>query len=494
VSRPGKVAGHVFISYVREDSHRVDQLQQKLEAAGIPVWRDTADLWPGEDWRAKIRRAITDNALVFIACFSSASSARYKSYQNEELTLAMEQMRRRNPDDPWLIPVRFDECEIPDRAIGGGRTLPSIQRADLFGDRSDDGTARLVAAIQRILGGHSDSEAADGDHRPGALTDDGSRATAAAGVTWLRVRPWPRRARPALMVAVTVGALLLAALFAVIFRWPGGLRPGSHGPSAAIARVYSGASYGFNAPNRIADDGTHVWVTNPPGNSVTELNASDGSLVRTLTGASYGLDGPVGIAVGGAHVWVANTNSNSVTELNASDGSLVRTLTGASYSFGRPYAIAVDGTHVWVANNYGNSVTELNASDGSLVRTLAGASYSFSYPAGIAGDSSHIWVANSGGNSVTEVNASDGSWVATLAGARYGFYVPRAIALDGTHVWVANVDGNSVTELNASDGSWVATLAGASYGFQGPWGMAADGTHVWVTNSGGNSVTELTAG
>ena len=49
---------------------------QLLEAAGIPVWRDTADLWPGEDWRMNIRRAITDNALVFIACFSLVSLAR----------------------------------------------------------------------------------------------------------------------------------------------------------------------------------------------------------------------------------------------------------------------------------------------------------------------------------------------------------------------------------------------------------------------------------
>ena len=121
VSARDKVAGHVFISYVREDSDRVDKLQRTLQAAGIPVWRDTADLWPGEDWRIMIRRAITDNALVFMACFSRASLARGKSYQNEELTLAIEQLRLRSPHDPWLIPVRFDACEIPDRDIGGGR-------------------------------------------------------------------------------------------------------------------------------------------------------------------------------------------------------------------------------------------------------------------------------------------------------------------------------------------------------------------------------------
>jgi DNA-binding SARP family transcriptional activator len=155
VMRPRNLAGHAFISYVREDSRRVDVLQQTLQAAGVPVWRDTADLRPGEDWRIKIRRAITDNALVFIACFSRASIARVKGYQNEELVLAVEQLRLRPPDNPWLIPVRFDECEIPDRDIGGGRTLTSIQRADLFGEHSDEGTARLVASVMRILERHS---------------------------------------------------------------------------------------------------------------------------------------------------------------------------------------------------------------------------------------------------------------------------------------------------------------------------------------------------
>ena len=144
--------GHAFISYVREDSHDVDRLQRTLEAAGVSVWRDTAYLWPGEDWRVKIRRAITDNALVFIACSSSRSIARQKSYQNEELLLAIEQLRLRRPDDPWLIPVRFDDCEILDRELGGGRTLASIQRVDLFGDKRDMGIARLIMTILRILG------------------------------------------------------------------------------------------------------------------------------------------------------------------------------------------------------------------------------------------------------------------------------------------------------------------------------------------------------
>jgi len=151
VTRPNEIAGHVFISYVRDDSKRVDQLQEVLQAAGVRVWRDRANLWPGEDWRLKIRSAITDNALVFIACFSQASLARRKSYQNEELKLAIEQMRLRRPDEPWLIPIRFDECEIPDWDIGGGRTLTSIQYADLSGVSTAVETQRLVETVLRIL-------------------------------------------------------------------------------------------------------------------------------------------------------------------------------------------------------------------------------------------------------------------------------------------------------------------------------------------------------
>jgi EAL domain-containing protein (putative c-di-GMP-specific phosphodiesterase class I) len=164
-----KVAGHVFICYTREDSNDVDQLQRALQEAGITVWRDTADLWPGDDWRMKIRSAIDNNALVFLACFSSSSIARGRSYQNEELVLAIQQLLLRPPEQPWLIPVRFDDCEIPDRSIGDGRSFTSIQRADLFGDRYEHGLQRLIVAIQRILGRHADP--APADHRLQADAD-----------------------------------------------------------------------------------------------------------------------------------------------------------------------------------------------------------------------------------------------------------------------------------------------------------------------------------
>jgi hypothetical protein len=136
---------------VREDHQRVDRLQRNLESVGIRVWRDTADLWPGQDWRAKIRHAITADALVFIACFSNKSLSRKMSYMNEELILAIEQLRLHQPGEPWLIPIRFDDCAIPEVDLGGGRTLRSIQCADLFGKRYHEGAKRLITTVLQVL-------------------------------------------------------------------------------------------------------------------------------------------------------------------------------------------------------------------------------------------------------------------------------------------------------------------------------------------------------
>jgi molecular chaperone DnaK (HSP70) len=152
-SAQAMLPGHAFISYVHENSADVDNLQGRLEAAGVRVWRDTADLWPGDNWRERIRHAIVNDAFVFLACFSNASVARRRSFQNEELALAIEQMRLHRLGDTWLIPVRFDDCTIPDTDIRSDLRLSSLHRADLFGDFKENALDRLVATAQRVLRG-----------------------------------------------------------------------------------------------------------------------------------------------------------------------------------------------------------------------------------------------------------------------------------------------------------------------------------------------------
>ena len=325
-----------------------------------------------------------------------------------------------------------------------------------------------------------------------------------------RKRPWLRP------LVLLLGVLVLAAIGLICYTAlqaspkPSALHTSQNPPAKPV--IYSGGKYGFNGPGAIAVVGTHIWVVNPTGDSVTELDASNGSWVRTLSGGSYHFTYPFGIAVSGTHIWVVNggppgSGHGWVTELDASNGSWVRTLSGGSYHFSYPSAIAADGTHIWVVNGGAGgsdlgSVTELDASNGSWVRTVSGASYGFDTPQGIADDGTHLWVTNANGNSVTELDTSNGSWVRTLSGGSYHFSDPLAIAAYGNQIWVTNgvffKSGNSVTELDASNGSWVRTLSGGSYGFDNPLGVAADGVHVWVTNPGtgdqrGGTVTELDA-
>ena len=123
----------VFISYVRENIEMVNRLYQELKVHGIEVWRDLEDIAPGLRWKREIRQAIQQGAF-FIACFSKEYYKRKQTYMNEELTIAIEELRQRPIDQAWFIPVKLNECEIPDRDIGGGETLRDFQHVNLYED------------------------------------------------------------------------------------------------------------------------------------------------------------------------------------------------------------------------------------------------------------------------------------------------------------------------------------------------------------------------
>lgn len=125
---------NVFISYVKENTETVKKLAQQLRHSGINVWVDRDSIQPGVRWKDAIRKAINQGD-YFIACFSSEYYKREQSYMNEELTLAIEELRKRSSKGRWFIPVILSKnCSIPDRRIGGGETLRDIQWVDLSHD------------------------------------------------------------------------------------------------------------------------------------------------------------------------------------------------------------------------------------------------------------------------------------------------------------------------------------------------------------------------
>jgi hypothetical protein len=96
-------------------------------------------------WRDEIRAAVRNHEF-FLACFSSEYLNRPRTFMNEELLQAIEEIRQRT-NVPWFIPIVLSG-EVPDLQIGAGRTLRDIQFVDLSGDNWSRGVERLVNLLR----------------------------------------------------------------------------------------------------------------------------------------------------------------------------------------------------------------------------------------------------------------------------------------------------------------------------------------------------------
>ena len=137
---------HVFISYLHVNKADVQRLCDDLTSNGIEVWLDRNNIQPGIRWKDAIRKGIKEGN-YFIACFSSEYNEREKTYMNEELTLAIDELRKYSTERAWFIPVLLSECEIPDRSIGAGETLRDFQWVSLHDDW-DTGVQRILSIVQ----------------------------------------------------------------------------------------------------------------------------------------------------------------------------------------------------------------------------------------------------------------------------------------------------------------------------------------------------------
>lgn len=139
------MATHLFISYVREDSLKVDRICETLKAANIEVWLDRERIAPGMRWEDSIRQAISQGAF-FMACFSQHYWKRSETVMSMELGIATGALARRHLNQTWFIPIRLDECDVPRYPIRPGETLADLQYVDLFRDWAD-GMRRILTVL-----------------------------------------------------------------------------------------------------------------------------------------------------------------------------------------------------------------------------------------------------------------------------------------------------------------------------------------------------------
>ena len=131
-----KATAQIFLSYARLDEDKVENLYQKLSIAGFKPWMDKKDILPGEQWKSRIPQAIRRSDF-FLACLSAHSVSK-RGFLQKEVRQALDVWQEKLEDDIYLIPVRLEDCEVPE-------SLREFQWVNLF---EEDGWARLVKAIR----------------------------------------------------------------------------------------------------------------------------------------------------------------------------------------------------------------------------------------------------------------------------------------------------------------------------------------------------------
>ena len=133
----------IFLAHASEDKPAVLALYDRLKQAGYKPWLDKKDLIPGQIWRDEIPKAIKASQ-IFLACLS-AKSANKQGYIQRELRIALDTLGEMLPGTIFFIPMRLEECEIPDlRSAEVSLNLRDIHRLDYW---EEDGFEQLERAI-----------------------------------------------------------------------------------------------------------------------------------------------------------------------------------------------------------------------------------------------------------------------------------------------------------------------------------------------------------
>lgn len=113
----------IFLSYARKDVAEVNALYDQLKRMGFSPWQDHKDILPGQKWLDAIFKAIRESPF-FLACLSN-NSVNKRGVIQREVNEALDILREKLSEDIYLIPVRLEECPVPEE-------LTKFQWVDLF--------------------------------------------------------------------------------------------------------------------------------------------------------------------------------------------------------------------------------------------------------------------------------------------------------------------------------------------------------------------------
>ena len=135
----------IFLAHASEDKPLVRELYSKLKSSGFDPWLDEFDLLPGQNWQSEILKAIRGSKF-FIACLSQISVQK-QGYIQKEFRLALNTYAEKPPGTIYLIPLKFDDCQVPNIEIHSFNvSLSELQWLDYWKSDGFDILLKVIAA------------------------------------------------------------------------------------------------------------------------------------------------------------------------------------------------------------------------------------------------------------------------------------------------------------------------------------------------------------
>lgn len=126
----------VFLCHASTDKPKVRELYRYLKRRGINPWFDEEHLVGGQDWQVEIPKALATSDAIII-CLTK-NSVDKEGYIQKEIKFALDKALEMPEGRIFLIPVKFEECEVP-------FSLSRYQWVDLT---IESGYAKMMKALK----------------------------------------------------------------------------------------------------------------------------------------------------------------------------------------------------------------------------------------------------------------------------------------------------------------------------------------------------------
>lgn len=248
----------MFLCHGSGDKPAVRELYRRLSGDGFRPWLDEEDLIPGQRWETEIGKAVRESDIVLV-CLSQRSASK-EGFVQKEIRFALDTADEKPEGTIYVIPVRLEECEIPER-------LAQWQWVNIY---EKTGYARLLVAL-RLRAGQRQGARPQTRREPEV-------AEAPATVPIQQTQAPAKSAIPANHFRWSVAPAAAGLIVAVLLWWgiwgpPRGSRPPASPPATDLQKPATGSS------------GNQPATHNETSPAKSAVNPSDTERLKSAEGA-----------------------------------------------------------------------------------------------------------------------------------------------------------------------------------------------------------------